>query len=531
MLFFLICLAPFSLAAQNAGDITGDRFEETSGRGLVVRTNPAGVKVFIDGVERGTTPVSFENMQGGDYSIRLSREGFKDRIFNVTLFSTSRLVVSIRMEEERGLVLVSVHKAAESPEHLAFNPQIFFSSAGDAFPVNQENNTLLSLPPGYQIIRARAFGWEDASVTVLIKENDSVNAEIIMNPAPFNMKNVTQRRRRFNPLSHGSMSENIYSFEVTSPGNGTITIMNNNNDIVFFRRIEGFSTWINHITWDGRDSEGNLAPSGIYTVSIKTYADKEHDEDVFTFELKTEIYYSADSFPLLLESGISGLTFAAMPHTLPAGSFQIDSGIIFGSFFIEKINTFSLPVEINMRVSPYRKLELAASVNVNPYFGNKALASSVGWGISGSVKYNIVDGSAFPLAFAAGISYKWAGNLGELPLSPGRGVGIHLPLSLELTKFSIVFSPNVFWHGPENPAPMLLLSTGALYKGVKINAGFSARCEMDFTEQPFNPRFLAGAEVHVLPPRSNLFCSILTGIIYHEQNIGWYGGFKIGIKN
>jgi len=514
---------------------------------MAVRTNPIGVKVFIDGVERGTTPVSFETMQHGDYSVRLSKEGFKDRVFNVTLFSTSRLVISIKMEEERGFVQVSVQKTGEDIENILFNPQIFISSTADAgVPIYHENNALLSLPTGYHTIRARAFGWEDTSVTVLVKENDTVRADIFMSPAQFNMKNVTQSRRRFNPLNPGSLGENNYSFEVTSPGDGTITITNSDNDIVFFGYIEIFKTWINHITWDGRDSEGNLLSAGTYTVLIKcSRADKKKlrltameipfidndTEEIFSFTLETGIYYSTDIFPLSLESGIAGLTFAPMPHVLPSGSYQLDAGIFFGNFYLQEKNSFALPVEINMRISPYNRLELTAFVNIIPYFGNKTQKTSAGWGIAGSIKYNIIESGSIPLAFAAGVSYAWAGKSGELPQSPGRGVGIHLPLSLELTNFSIIFSPSVFWHGPENPAPLLLLSTGVLYKGAKINAGLSARCEMNFTEKPFNPGFLTGAEVSLLPSSSNLFFSFLAGVIYQQQRVGWYSGFKIGIIN
>ncbi|MCL2443608.1 MAG: PEGA domain-containing protein, partial [Treponema sp.] len=57
-----LCIFPYTLAARDVSNIIGDNFEETAGRGLVIRTNPAGVKVYIDGIERGETPVVFDNM-------------------------------------------------------------------------------------------------------------------------------------------------------------------------------------------------------------------------------------------------------------------------------------------------------------------------------------------------------------------------------------------------------------------------------------------------------------------------------------
>ena len=175
--FFLfitfLCIFPALLTAQRAGDIIGDNFEEIAGKGLVVRTNPAGVKVFIDGMDRGLSPVTIENLPPGEHSVRLYKEGYNERQFNVTLFNNSRLLVSIEMKDERGEVLVFVRKAQGSPgtDQLPFNPEI-------ASPVylSSDNTAVLKLPIGQQTIRARAFGWEDASVTVLVDEKKPVTA-------------------------------------------------------------------------------------------------------------------------------------------------------------------------------------------------------------------------------------------------------------------------------------------------------------------------------------------------------------------
>ena len=528
-LFFLICLIPCSLAAQNPSNITGDRFEETAGNGLAVRTNPAGVKVFIDGVERGTTPVSLSNLQPGDYSVRLSKEGYKERVFNVTLFSASRLVVSIKMEEERGRAFVSVYRAPESPAYLPFSPQVLISALDDILETEtlpDEHKAVLSMPVGFRIIRARAFGWEDTSVSALISESEDANVNIQMKPAPFAVTNAVQSRKQINPLNPGRLGSNEYRFEVSAPGSGAIIITNDGGAVVFQKKLDEFETWNQQISWNGRDSSDNALPEGAYSVFIEVLS---YAAEIFTIVFTTEVTYAGNIFPLSFESGSPGLTFSPIPHVLPARRYQFDAGILFGSFYLKEKSTFSLPLEINMRISPFKKFELAASVNIIPYFANKTQAASAGWGISGSVKYNIIDGSSIPLLFSAGISYKWASASGELPLSPGKGIGLHAPLSAELANFSLVFSPGIFWHGPDSPAPLLLLSTGALYKGAKLNAGLSARCEMDFTEKPLTPKFLTGAEFSFVP--SNLFFLFSAGIIYHEKHLGWYGGFRIGIIN
>ena len=537
MILILLSLVPLRLAAQNASNITGDRFEETSGRGLVIRTNPIGVKVFIDGAERALTPAAFENLPPGEYNIRLSKEGYKERNFQVTLFSTSRLVVSIKMEEERGLIQVSVqtaagYQAAENLNNFPFVPEIITSALDDIIStevLSDAHNALISMPFGYRTIRVRAFGWEDASETVFVSGSDTVKVNIIMQPAIFKITNFSQNRKQFNPLNKGSHGSAEFHFDVSAPGSCKVTIKDADDSVVYTKYLEDFNTWHQTFSWDGKDASGNALPQGSYTVLIET--------QTLTQSLTTEIKYADIINPLSSENGISGLTFSPLPHVLPAGSYQIAAGIYFGSFPLressasEMTDAFGLPVEINMRIAPFNRFELTTSVNLVPYFEDQIQKSFAGWGVTGSAKFNIKESSSIPLSFAAGVSYTWAGNSGELPLSPGKGIGIYAPLSLELTNLSLVFCPASFWPGPEGLIPTLLLSAGALYRGTNLNAGLSARCEMDFTKKTFNPKYLAGADVYLYPLPSNLFISFSAGVIYQERCFGWYGGFKIGIIN
>ena len=541
LLIFLFSLPVFDLAALNPSDIVADNFEETAGTGLVINTNPANVTVFIDGVERGKTPVVFRNMTNGIYRIRLTKDGYKERVFNVTLHNTSRLIASIKMEENKGTAQITVHRSPDSPRELPLNPYIFVSSSGNASSIpSQDNTALINLPVGFHYIRVRAFGWEDVSQIVTIRDNSTVTADIYLKPAQFKLVNVTQSRKRFNPLNSNNLGVNQYRVEVTAPGSGSVTISNSGDETVYSAETGVFDSPVQYVTWNGRDNDGSPVPEGVYTVTIKASGFSpnalDNSGDVPALELKTEINYAMNIYPLSLESGISGLTFTPMPHTIPLGSYQFDAGVIFGSFSLpetkntsREMSALALPLEFNMRLSPVNKLELHTSVNVNPYFGNDNHEGFTGWGISGSVKYNII--SINLLSFTAGASYSWTDEYGDLPLSPGRGIGAHLPLSFNLNSFSIVFCPSIFWYGPAGYIPSLFLSAGAVYSGSIFNAGLSARCELDFAEDPLNVKVLTGAEVHFFPPPSNLFFSFSVGLIYQEQYTGGYGGFKIGIIN
>ena len=533
LLFFLLCIFPSILAARNVSDITTDTFEETAGRGLVIRTNPSAVKVFIDGVERGSTPVTFENMPRGEYSIRLSKEGYRDRQFSVTLFNNSRLVVSIKMEEVRGFANVTVHKA-ESPVALPFNPQLFTNAPDgtlSAVSLTDDLKTLLNLPAGYNIIRARAFGWEDAIVTVLIREDSTTTVDIYMRPAVFQIGNASMSRKRFNPLNSSGLGSAEYPFVVTAPGSAVMTIRDTGGSVVYSNQLDDFDTWRQRPTWNGRDNNGNPVPEGTYTVLIEAsplFPVNEEETKVFQLTMESEVDYSINIFPLSLTGGTPGLMFAPLPHILPSGSYQIEAEILFGNFLFQgsagENAIVGLPFGIGLRVSPFKRLETSAYFNVNLRVDN-----STGWGISGSVKYNFLNGGTFPIALAAGVSYAWADSNGEDPLSPGRGVGLYIPLSLELAKVSVIISPAIFWRGPEGLTPALLLSAGVLYRGSWFTSGLSARVEFDFIENSTGPKILGGLEAHFFPPPSTLFFSIKAGMWTKDSQTGGFGGAGIGL--
>ena len=493
------------LFANNPGDIAVDSFEEMPGRGLVIRTNPSGARVFINGAERGVTPAAFDSLTPGEYSVRLVKDGFLEREFDIVIFAASRLVASIKMEQPQGHIQLTVSKV-DSYDSLPFNPQVSVSSIGSV-ALDSGNSAGLILPLGYHTIRVRAFGWEDATVVVFADEG-LAPVNIIMNPALFKIGNLTQSRSRFNPMNKGQFGKTDYRFDVSAPGVVFVTIKNNDGQIVFSKQID-INTRVQYFSWDGKDENGNLLTAGIYTVLFQAQNEQ--------IELKTEIDFSYDIYPVSLTGGIGGLVFSPLPTVLPSGSYQIEANVVYTNF-----DSFTgFPFEIGLRLSPFINFEAITVFNIKPENDN------TGWGLTGSIKYKFLYGIDFPVSFAALASYSWASNGGEHPLSPGRGAGIYLPVSLELSFFYIVFSPGVFLHGPEGLTPALLLSAGVLYHTSRINAGISARYEIDFKDD--KQRFFAGAEARIFPILSNFYFSLQAGMWTQDSITVGYGGLGLGL--
>ena len=523
--FFTLITSPFASADER------DKFEYVAGTGLEIHTNPHGAKVFIDGIERGVTPFFSHDLPARTYLVELRRETYTEKKFNAVVLSNSRLIVTMEMEIAFGLVDISVRGEEGSLSSLPFNPRL--SARGvdktlDAITLSPNNTALAKMPLGNQTIHARAFGWEDASINVLVSGQNPATAEIFMKPAEFKISKATQSRRRFNPLNSGSLGITEYRFEVTAPGTGVFKVIDSDDNIVYTRQLEQFDTWLVELAWDGTDSDGKKLPAGSYTILIEASPLLKEQEEarISELKLKTEINYSLNIFPLSLESGIAGLSFAPMPHTMPAKSFQVNASFLFNN---NEYAGISFPFKLALRISPFERFELVSVLNFNPY-----IEHDIGWGALGSLKYNFFDGSASaPIAFSLGASYTWANNTqsaasGEYPLSPGKGVGFYAPFSLELEKISVVFCPAAFWLGPEGLVPELLLSAGVMYHGGRFNSGLSARYEFDFKEDN-NSRFLAGAEINIFPSPSNIVYSILGGVLLIDSSLGYYAGLGIGL--
>jgi hypothetical protein len=341
-----------------------------------------------------------------------------------------------------------------------------------------------------------------------------------MKPAAFRIGNETQSRKRFNPMNSNNLGVNEFRFEVSAPGSGTITISDKKGTVVYSRQLSQFNTWVQSISWNGRDANGNPLPEGNYTVVISV---SQNPTEIKQLKMESEINYSLDIYPVSLAGGIPGLVFTPLPGTLPAGSFQISADVLFGYFQLKSADeeTFTgFPFGIGIRSSVINNLEASAFFNINPR------AKSAGWGVTGSLKYNFLSISPFTLS--AGVSYAWASENGENPLSPGKGVCLFIPAELELSIFSIIFSPGIFWKGPEGLIPDLLLGVGILYLGSWFNTGLSMRTEFGFRDN-FSVKFLSGAQARFYPSPSNFVISAQAGLWTQSSRVGGYGGIGIGI--
>jgi hypothetical protein len=526
LLAVLLGLAPFQ--------VMGDSIEETNGRGLVIRSDPSHAQVYIDGIERGYTPLTLGNLAKGDYGIRIRKEGYEDRRIRVKVKENSRLTVSLDLDKVMGQVWVEVKRSAGSPgeERLTLKPEISFEGITMTGP-------MLSLPVGFQTITVQAFGWESVSRTVYINRNFPQSLSVELKPAAFRLSGISVSRQRFNPDNSGSLGTTEFRFDVSAPGRGEIKIEDTNGDSVFSGRLGPFTDWSQSVKWGGETLWGSALPNGVYTVHISAESAPWDNSEPEIREASAQVIIdgSLDIFPLALSSGVSGLLFSPAPDVLPKGSFQIDGALLFGNPWVEnnagdtaapKLN--SLPFSAGFRTSILKNLELAGALNIIPKADGAADIAA-----AGSLKWALKDmTSSVPLSMAAALSYTWMEEGSVTPFGTGAGVQIAFPLSWQpLRLLSMTISPGILWTGdegyPSDPVPRVLVSGGALFRQPYFTAGISARSEFLFNgTHPGPGLLLAGGELRLFPPPSSFVFTLSGGTWYKDGSWGGYGGAGIG---
>jgi hypothetical protein len=508
----------------------GDIIEEVEGRGLIVRSEPSRATVYINGIERGLTPFTFETIAPGEYGVRLTKDGYGERWIWVNVRENSRLEVTLSLEAILGILSLDIQRKAGSPppERLALRPEIIVDG-------EMKNSAFLSLPVGYRTVRIRAFGWEETVHSVYIHQNFSQTLKVEMQAAPFSMTGVELRRARFNPANSGSLGTTEIAFNVSAPGMGRIVIENQGGDTVFTRDLGPFATWSQSLVWDGRDGEGKPLPDGAYRVLA--LAESLGAAGASPVERRAEMTAHIDSslniYPLSSSALVSGLFFSPLPEALPRGSFQIDGSLLFGRALAAGDAWGALPFAAALRFSPLESLEMSAALNVTPYFDETAVNA-----LGGGLKWAFVKpGTGAGFGAAATLSYAWA-NAGTLtPFGAPVGLALSLPFSWRLGDLSLALSPGVFWTGeggyPAEALPRLLLSGGLLFRRPTLTAGLSLQSRLLAApaggEDPGFGPLMAAAEVRLFPPPSNMVFSLAGGAWADRGGYGGFGGIGIGL--
>lgn len=521
--YFFIAILLCGVFLQTA---LADTYEEREGRGLVILSEPSGAAVFINGIEKGHTPLSLPDIMPGSYMILLKRESYEDRQIAVTVPRRGQIIISLDMEKAMGTLVIDPKTAQDIPSWLPFDPEIYIDG------VRRSEHTI-SLPVGFHNVLVRAFGFEDASAVIMIAQDRTRILELEMKNAVFRISDVSIRRMRFNPANSGSLGTTECMFEISGPGKGMFYVTNSQGIEVYSQTLEPFTTWPQSVAWNGRDKNGKIVPDGFYDILIDTES-IPWDDNLPVIDNIIISYVEIDSsiqiFPETMASAKSGLLFAAGTDILPKGSYQLDALTLFGKPLTANEAWGSLPLAFSLRFSPLDFLEASLSLNVTPEFSSDTII-----GAGGSVKWQILNrqNGGLPLGLAAVLSYGWAEEGPLTPFAMGTGLDISIPVSWSFgNSMSAFLTPGILWSGekgyPDSGVPSGVLSAGISYRRSVFNSGLSVRTEYLFENGAELGPVSIGGEIKFFPLPSIFVISATAGIVYENNSWGGFGGIGIG---
>ncbi|MDR0404048.1 MAG: PEGA domain-containing protein [Treponema sp.] len=513
-LFLSLLLLPLSARA--------DTYDEVEGTGLYINSVPEGAKVFIDGVERGQTPFSLGSPRSGEYSVRVSKEGYVERRFRVVIRTRSRIEVTVDLEKARGELLLDIKKDPLAPASLAFDPAVYVDGT-------RVYDTILSLETGWRSVSVEAFGWAKRVETVYISEGSLHRLELVLAVSGFSVSEITQRRRRFNPDNSGALGSTELIFSVSAPGRGLLEVFDGAGALVSSQTLRPFITWSQNVSWNGKNSQGIKLPDGVYHLRLSVWQDETAP---IVRDYSVELDASIEIRPLSAFSSVSGLFFSASPESLPKGSYQIEGAVLSGRPLLEGAAWKSLPLAITLRASPLDRLELAGSLGAGVRFGDSALLHG-----GASAKWSFFRPGESPAGFAAAFSYGWAENGPYTAFGMGTGAGLSFPVSLRIFQVpavDLLFSPGLLWAGgagyPESWVPRLAAGGGILFRYKSFSGGLSARWDYappssDSSVEGPGP-LMSALELKFFS--SGLIFSLSGGIWHWKDNTGGFFGLGLG---
>ena len=164
---------------------------EPDGR-VLVRTSPAGARVFVDGREYGVSPFAVRNLAHGGHNVRVVRDGYNAEERRVVLTASQpSQSLAIDLERQGGAAATPRRSAAGAPgrdrivgrftatwssRRARPAPRVFL----DGKPVGTTPLTLRAVPIGSHAIRLEHDGYRrwSSAVRVVAGEQNRITASL-----------------------------------------------------------------------------------------------------------------------------------------------------------------------------------------------------------------------------------------------------------------------------------------------------------------------------------------------------------------
>jgi hypothetical protein len=513
--FFEITVSAFPATGET-------KINESEGSGLFIDSRPSQSKVYIDGIERGLTPLTLTDISPGVHALRTTKDRYNDWSELITVPENGRLEVFIELDPSAGTIAVNVTLDGDETDR-PFEPRVFLNGV-------RTEGTEFTAGTGRQTVKVSAFGWEDAQKSVNVVRNEKTVIDFTIKEAVFALGGLRLSRASFNP-GGGPQSALTVDFTVNAPGSGRFVVLDKAGKEVFSAMLGKFRQAEQRYVWDGKDAGGVILADGDYTLLIE--AECRAVKDILSFTARLDS--SLDEKPLSLGSAQPGLFFVQDSQAGTKGSFQIEAGVTGGKPPGETERFGSLPFAAGFCFTPAKHWQFSAALNLRP-----GKEGGAGFSAAAGAKMEILRQSGFAPGLAATITYGFVEGGFESAFGIKTGLTLNVPLSWRIgRRLSLYLSPGALWTGkngfPRERLPRFVQSGGILYSFRIVSIALSSQIitapetgHGDSLEiEDFCPAAFS-VELRFSPPASNLSISLRGGAFQDPDGGGGFGGLSMG---
>ncbi|GHU38816.1 hypothetical protein FACS1894190_01270 [Spirochaetia bacterium] len=519
---FAAAVALIFCIAHNAAAET--KIVAVEGSGLFIDTVPSMAKVFLDGVERGRTPLTLSDVTNGGHSLHITKDFYTDYDIRFTMPNNGALRISADLIRTEGALVIRL-----------------FDEAGNAIPVTKgvkiivdsqtASGTSFKLSGGPHEIEVSVFGKKPGRKNVLVSTGKTETLDIILEPVEFDIAGLKVSARAFNPRNSGWEGLVKINWTVTAAGGGALIIEKPAGNPLFSFDCGDFTQNNNSLLWGGLKPDGTVLSDGEYFLHIEGTgaggAEIKKSESV-----AVSIDSSLDNMPVSITTPVSGLIFAPVSGLIAKNSFMLSATLYGGKLPGSKGYFDSLDFAAGLLWAPAGDWQISAGVNLTPRFEGDLKPA-----VALSVKKFFIAANGLIPSVSAAFSYGWALEASEAGAALFSGATLTSPLSWKLPLgFSLHFAPALLWTGahgyPAEAAPRLLLSQGIMYKNRAIAAGFSAKESFTFDAQAaYITPFRMAAEFYFYPPRTAGIIGIALGTFLDGGEAAFFGALTLSFTH
>ncbi|MCR5698046.1 MAG: PEGA domain-containing protein [Treponemataceae bacterium] len=285
------------------------------------------VRFYLNDEEIGMLPVTFTSLVPGKYEIRAEKENYKTLVQTIVVTNESNQEFKIDLEIAKGILIFNVEPLPES-----------INANGVKHKLEESQNSI-ELTAGVYKISLEKFGFEKLETTVSIQPYQEVTVEGKFKAKEFAVSNIKTYPKTINTESKSFRKKCVISFDVTTNGKCSFTVVDENKNTVRILEAGNFDREHQKILWDGCDSEGKTVPDGTYFLL-------ENEKCRITVKSDDKVEFSG--------IGKTGSSFATSPIATMSekGLFKLSSQSLFDYSKEEGSGIFGFPLEFYFLYSP-----------------------------------------------------------------------------------------------------------------------------------------------------------------------------------